>query len=138
VSCHSYCQYCAARDAENADLQARLAECEQRNNAEQFYPVYCTECEWCGSSEFTTCTSNYGAGDFNGPYCPKCLERENFVEVEDAGELITSLRAQLAEAQKHAEKKRDALGRLDASPSALAQNSHPVANMSADSEAPTE
>lgn len=33
---------------------------------------------------------------------------------------------------------RDALGRLDASPSALAQNSHPVANMSADSEAPTE
>lgn len=51
---------------------------------------------------------------------------------------IAALRAQFAEAQKHAGKKRDALGRLDASPSALAQNSHPVANMSADSEAPTE
>lgn len=144
MSCHSYCQYCAARDAENADLQARLAECE-RDLAGMSRSVF---------EAITTAAFATGHGDSVLDMVNELVGQASELRAEVArlnallevdgealkgkADTIAALRAQFAEAQKHAGKKRDALGRLDASPSALAQNSHPVANMSADSEAPTE
>lgn len=126
MSCHSYCQYCAARDAENADLQARLAECERGNEqAERNYERArdsVLEEEWKRRAK---------EKEAELAALREALEAVDAWDIRWADGLDSNV-------ERIKKIVRDALGRRRASPSALAQNSHPVANMSADSEAPTE